>query len=126
MYKSFPADLCLENICRDVAQFGLARSVRDAEAGGSNPPIPTRSILYRKITGCSAKRGTWWIHVPGFEKTDEAKRKESAALQRAKRDERPNPPIPTRSILYRKITGCSAKWGTLLHIEIYTHKGILL
>jgi hypothetical protein len=33
---------------------------------------------------------------PGFERTDEAKAQESASLQRAKRDVRTNPPIPTR------------------------------
>ncbi len=30
---------------------------------------------------------------PGFERTDEASAKESAALQRAERDERPNPSL---------------------------------
>jgi hypothetical protein len=29
--------------CRGVAQFGLARSVWDAEVGGSNPLTPTSS-----------------------------------------------------------------------------------
>ncbi len=30
--------------CRGVAQSGLARSVWDAEAGGSNPLTPTKRV----------------------------------------------------------------------------------
>ena len=44
-------------VCRGVAQFGLARTVRVREVRGSNPRAPTRIILQGERVGISMLRG---------------------------------------------------------------------
>ncbi len=50
---------------RDVAQFGLARSVRDAEVGGSNPPIPTKNFYLYNIVSEAVISGNMPLIVMG-------------------------------------------------------------